>query len=160
MTLITRPAAVQDIPGIQALASAVLHQQHPPETAERMLARLYFTESLERALANNGVALLVALDGARIAGYCKYGSPLFDDCLDRKEIHALLAEAGSETGRIADGLLAEAEARLAAEPLVQRLSVYVEPANEFWLTIYGERGYQHKPAEDTEGMWYLEKALK
>jgi hypothetical protein len=55
-----------------------------------LLARVYSEESLKRILLNKGVTLLVAEVDGTIAGLCQFGSPLLDDCEDRKEIHRLL----------------------------------------------------------------------
>ncbi|MCA9914389.1 MAG: GNAT family N-acetyltransferase [Anaerolineae bacterium] len=156
MTITVRRLEASDIPGLQQLATDVLRTQQPA-AAERIVARVYSTESLQRTLSNTGVTLLLAIEVEQVVGCCRFGSPLFDDCLDRKEIHTLLVHPSADFVPIAAALLQSVEAHLRELPHVKRVSVYVDPAEADLIGFYGTKGYKHQPKEDTDGMWYLEK---
>ncbi len=154
-----RPAVEQDIAGIQQLAQTVLVAQYDADRAQRLLQRVYSTGSLTRTLHSEGVSLLVAESGAEIVGVCKYGSPLMDDCEDRKEIHRLFVHPEYMTSGIDSQFLSAIEADLRDEVDVQRISVYIQPDNEAAYDFYVENGFHHEMVEDKDGEWYMEKTL-
>jgi ribosomal protein S18 acetylase RimI-like enzyme len=154
-----RPAVKADIPGIRQLAQTVLTAQHSTDRAQRLLERIYSTDSLTRTLQSDGVVLLVAESGTEIVGVCKYGSPLMDDCEDRKEIHRLFVHPDYTDSGIERQFLSAIEADLRDEVDVQRISVYIQPDNEAMYDFYVDNGFHHEMVEDKDGEWYMEKTL-
>ena len=154
-----RPANANDIPAIQSVAQAVLSAQHSADRAQRLMQRVYATDSLTRTLKSDGVTLLVAESGSEIIGVCKYGSPLMDECEDRKEIHRLFVHPAYDTYQIAHQFLQAIEADLRDTVDVQRVSIYIQPDDDAAYEFYTEQGFHHEMVEDKDGEWYMEKLL-
>ncbi len=150
MTIITRPAEVEDIPAMHALAiSAQAHEQ------------LYRTDALEKAISSENLSVIVADSDGEIVGLCKFGTPILEDCdcEDLKLIHDLLVLPDWSWDTIADELLYGVEDSLNADANIQRIAVYVDPAQRHLIQFYAEQGFHHEAAEDKEGLWYMELML-
>lgn len=159
MIIEVRRAVLTDIPGIQSLARLV-HIHTPDNAAQvRFFERIYSTESLTRSIQNRGANLLIAVSDGQIVGLCGFGSPLMDECEDRKEIHRLfvLPERAREGigGRLIEGVVMA----LRAEPMVRRVSIYVNRYDSARLAFFKKYGFVHIPTEDQGSDYYLEHQL-
>lgn len=159
MRIEVRRAVLDDIAGIQSLAR-LAHIQTPGNVAQlRFFERVYSTESLTRSIQNRGAHLLVAINDDQIVGMCGFGSPLLDECEDRKEIHRLfvLPERAREGigGRLIEGVVTA----LRDEPMVRRVSIYVNRHDAARLAFFKKYGFTHQPAEDQGSDYYLERQL-
>jgi N-acetylglutamate synthase-like GNAT family acetyltransferase len=156
MTFSIRYADEADIPALQALARATLPAT--PEN-ERLLKRIYSETSLRRSINSESSTLLVAEKDDLLIGMCHFGSPLLDECEDRKEIHRLLIHPDHTNQGIASELLYCIEDDLDEDTVVQRLSVYIDPADKPRLRFFGKHGFHHDQLEDKDDLWYMEKDL-
>src|SRR5689334_21900290 len=88
MSVTVRKAEEKDIPAIKNLVKAVL-EESDEETFKRLFKRVYSEEALQKSLRSTGASMILAEMDTKVAGLCQFGSPLIDDCEDRKEIHRL-----------------------------------------------------------------------
>lgn len=160
-----RAAREQDIAGIRTLADAAIRQTMAATGIEdsayvdRLLARVYSEDKLRRSIANKKTTLLVADENGAIVGLCQFGSPLLDECEDRKEIHRLLVHPAYCRKGIG-GLFIEAiEQSLRGDVVVRRVSVYINPSDIGRLRFFAKHGFYHDQIEDKDGEWYMEKGL-
>lgn len=156
MSFTIRYADEHDIPALQALAQASLPTS--PER-ERLLKRVYSEASLKRSILSESATLLLVDNGEIIVGMCHFGSPLLDECEDRKEIHRLLVHPDFCRQGIGSEMIWAVEDDLEEEAEVQRISVYVDPADKIRLRFFGKHGFHHDQLEDKDDLWYMEKDL-
>jgi len=156
-----RAALENDIAAIQALASVVLRQTATADSVavDRMLARVYAQDSLRRSIVAGGTTLLVAEHDDALVGLCQFGSPLIDECEDRKEIHRLLIHPGFCRQGIGGQFVAAVEADLREDVAVARVSVYVHPDDMARIRFFAKQGFHHEAVEDKDGEWYMEKDI-
>lgn len=159
MALVIRDATTKDIAAIQQLATAAYISEQGEARAGSLLKRVYAEDTLRRAIENEGTAMLLALDADGCIGYCRYGSPLLDDCEDTKSIHVLLVHPDYDVQMVGEALLAEVEATLDEEACTQRLISYVPATDKTKLHFYLKAGFVHEMVEDTPHEWYMEKEL-
>ena len=160
-----RKATEKDITGIRLLAEATLHQTmaathlENPAYVDRMLERIYSEETLRRSIATGGTTLLVAEKDGQIVGLCQFGSPLMDECEDRKEIHRLLIHPDYCRQGIGTQFVEAVEDELSEDVEVARISVYVNPVDIARIRFYAALGFHHEMTEDKDDEWYMELEL-
>lgn len=155
LNIIIEKATPDHISGIQALAQAVyshdMAKTHPANAIERLLERLYNTASLQRTLNSKGATLLVAHDNDAadtVVGLCHFGSPLLDDCLDRKEIHRLFVHLQRRRAGMGGQLINAMVDVLRAQIGIRRCGVYLAQYDVIGQQFYGKYGFVHQPNED------------
>lgn len=150
MTIITRIATAEDIPSMQTLANAT----HSPE-------RFYHVQALEKAIHSPHLDLIVAESEGEIIGLARYGTPILEDCdcEDLKLIHALLVHPDWSWNTIMNELLFGVEDNLNEDAKIQRIAVYVDPAQGDLVRFYANAGFHHEEPEDEDGLWYMELLL-
>lgn len=160
-----RKAVENDIAGIRSLAEATLRQTmaatqiENPTYVERTLERIYSEDRLRRSIKSSGTTLLVAEKDNIIVGLCQFGSPLMDECEDRKEIHRLLVHPDYCRQGIGTQLVEAVEDALSESVDVARVSVYVNPADMARIRFFSTLGFHHEVTEDKDNEWYLELEL-
>lgn len=158
MLLTLTQATPADIPGIQALAKIVFQQtmaaDHDALYIERFLNRVYSENSLKRAFENTGTTFLVAHADETIVGMLQFGSPLFDDCQERKEIHKLYIHPEHCRQGIGGQFIAEMVTRLKATGIVTEVFVYVKADDAVRQQFYGKHGFHHILAQDKQDEQY------
>jgi ribosomal protein S18 acetylase RimI-like enzyme len=159
MTLIINEAAETDIAGMQTLAEEYFRQafaaDHDEAYISRFLNRVYSEASLKRAIQSDGATFLVARDDDGIVGLCNFGSPLLDDCRERKEIFRLFVHPQRCRQGTGGKLIAETVKRLGQTGIVNECIVYVETADTIRQNFYQKYKFRHQPARDTDGNWCL-----
>lgn len=163
MLLTLSQATPADIPGIQALAKIVFQQamaaQHDAVYIERFLQRVYSENSLKRAFANAGTTFLVAHADAGIVGMLQFGSPLFDDCEERNEIHKLYIHPDHTRQGIGGHLLSAMLTRLHATNLVREVFAYVPTGESARQNFYAKHGFEPIAAQAKPDEQYWLKRL-
>ncbi len=163
MLLTLSQATTADIPGIQTLAKIVFQQAmaatHDAAYIERFLQRVYSENSLKRAFVNDGTIFLVAHADEGIVGMLQFGSPLFDDCEERKEIHKLYIHPDHIRHDIGGHLLADMITRLQATNLVREVFAYVPAGETARQNFYAKHGFEHIAAQDKQDEQYWLKLL-
>ena len=160
-----RKAVEGDIAGIRSLAEATLRQTivttkvENPGKVERTLERIYSEDRLRRSIKSSGTTLLVAEKDAKIVGLCQFGSPLMDECEDRKEIHRLLVHPEYCRQGIGTQFVEAVEDALNDNVDVARISVYVNPSDIARIQFFSALGFHHEVTEDKDNEWYLELEL-
>jgi ribosomal protein S18 acetylase RimI-like enzyme len=160
-----RKATEQDITGIRHLAEVSLHQTmaathlENPAYVDRVLERVYSEEALRRSISTGGTTLLVAEQDGQIVGLCQFGSPLMDECEDRKEIHRLLIHPDYCRQGIGTRFVEAVEDELSEDVGIARISVYVNPADTGRIRFYAALDFYHEMTEDKDGEWYMELEL-
>lgn len=162
MTLVTRAATRADLPGIQRIAQETLAQESQAiEPAEAALERLYSAAALEAAIASPYLSVIVAARSGEVVGFARYGTPILEDCdcEDLKLIHALRVHPHESWSGVAEALLHGIEEALDENARIQRIGVYVDPAQRDRVQFYARQGFHHEAPEDEDGLWYMELAL-
>lgn len=159
MTIEIYDATVDDIATIQELAQTVLLAEHSADKTAVLLKRLYSDTALQQAINNENTTILLAYEGDTLAGYCRYGAPLLDDCEDARSIHQWLIHPAHDMAAIGDDFIAIMEDELDEEACTQRIIVYVPATDRPRLRFFLGNGFMHILVEDTEHEWYLEKEL-
>lgn len=160
MSITIYDARPEDIPAIQALVQAVYAARHGAEAAAALRQRRYDDETLRRAIANSATRILLAYDDeAQLAGYCRYGAPLLDDCEDALAIHELVVHPDRAIAAVAAGFIDIMEDELDETACTQRLIAYAPPDDKARLVFFFSSGFMHIQVEDTADEWYFEKIL-
>jgi ribosomal protein S18 acetylase RimI-like enzyme len=160
-----RKAVEKDIAGIRVLAEATLHQTmaathlENPAYIDRTLERIYSEDKLRRSINSQGTTILVAEKDDKIVGLCQFGSPLIDECEDRKEIHRLLVHPDYCRQGIGTQFVEAVEDELSEDVEVARVSVYVNPSDMARIRFFTTLGFHHEATEDKDDEWYLELEL-
>lgn len=163
--MMIRKADENDITGIRALAEAYLRQTmaatqiENPTYGDRMLERIYSEASLQRSITNAGTTLLLAEMDEKVVGLCQFGSPLLDDCEDRKDIHRLLIHPEYCRRGIGTQFIDAVEDELSEDVDIARISVYVPLSDMARIRFYAALGFHHEMTEDKDGEWYMELDL-
>jgi ribosomal protein S18 acetylase RimI-like enzyme len=134
------------------------HVENPAYVA-RMLERLYSHASLQRSIENEGTTLFVAEQDAKIVGLCQFGSPLIDECEDRKEIHRLIVHPQYQRQGIGTQFIDAIEDELDEDVDIARISVYVNPSDRARIRFYTTLEFHHEMTEDKDDEWYMELEL-
>jgi N-acetylglutamate synthase-like GNAT family acetyltransferase len=159
MSITVRKAEEKDIPAIQELVKAVLAESDSA-SLKRLFSRVYSQEALQKSLRSPGASMILAEGEDKLAGLCQFGSPLMDDCEDRKEIHRLYVHPDYLKAGAAEALLKAVEADLKPDVEVKRVSVYVNPDKQpAMLRFYAAQGFHHDQIDDKDDEWYMEKPL-
>lgn len=159
MTISVRKAEEKDIPAIQELVKVVLADSDEA-TQKRLFKRVYSEEALQKSLRSTGASMILAEAEDTLAGLCQYGSPLMDDCEDRKEIHRLYVHPDYLKAGAGEALVKAVEDALNSDAKVKRVSVYVNPDTQMALVrFYAAQGFHHDQIEDKDDEWYMEKPL-
>jgi N-acetylglutamate synthase-like GNAT family acetyltransferase len=159
MSVKVRKAEEKDIPAIQALVKAVL-ADNDEAALKRLFQRVYSEEALQKSLRSTGASMILAEAEGILAGLCQFGSPLIDDCEDRKEIHRLYVHPDYLKAGAGEALVKAVEDDLNADAEVKRVSVYVNPDSQMPLVrFYAAQGFHHDQIEDKDDEWYMEKPL-
>jgi ribosomal protein S18 acetylase RimI-like enzyme len=155
-------ATPADIPGIQALAHAVYRQMYPTlddATLERRFQRIFAAASLERAITADSAWMLVAREGEQVVGLAHFGSPLMDDCQERKEIFKFYIQPDLQRRGIGTWLLKEIVFRLRQTQVVDECMVYVPEEDTVRLSFYQKNDFRHLATSDRDKEWYLVRSL-
>lgn len=159
MNIIVRKATEKDIPAIQELVKIVLKDADEAKF-KRLFNRVYSEEALQKSLNSTGATMILAEDEQNLAGLCQFGSPLMDECEDRKEIHRLYVHPDYLKAGSGEALVRAVEAALNQDAKVKRVSVYVNPDTQMDLVrFYAAQGFHHDQIEDKDDEWYMEKPL-
>ena len=159
MSITVRKAEEKDIPVIQELVKVVLADSDEA-SLKRLFKRVYSEEALQKSLRSTGASMFLAEEGSKLAGLCQFGSPLMDDCEDRKEIHRLYVHPDYLKAGVGEALVKAVEADLKPDVEVKRVSVYVNPDTQMNLVrFYAAQGFHHDQIEDKDDEWYMEKPL-
>lgn len=157
------PAHITDISAIQALAQAAYQQTlshtHDEAAIERFLKRVYSADSLHRTLGSSALFIKTAYRDNQLVGFIQAGSPLLDECLDRKEIHRLLVHPHVQRCGIGGQLLQAILADLRQQPHVTRCSCYVPVADVPRQAFFSKKGFIHLAHEDKDTDQYWERNL-
>lgn len=150
-TLTVRLAAPPDIPAIQQLAHAVYTTGIADEVGrQRRLERLYNPASLSHSIANEATALYLAHTDHEVVGLTHFGSPLLEECANRKEIHRLLVHPAYTRRGTGGQLLQAMVAHHQHQPLVRQFFVYVPAADEARAAFYRRYGFQRLSSQDRD----------
>lgn len=153
-------AALPDIPGIQALAAVVYRQMYSEQdetTLSRRIQRIFSTDSLQRAISSDSAWMLVAREGEQVVGLAHFGSPLIDDCQERKEIYKFYIHPDFVRQGIGGKLVKEVAKRLRQTQTVNECMVYVSDEDTARLNFYQKNGFRHVTTSDRDQEWYLVK---
>jgi ribosomal protein S18 acetylase RimI-like enzyme len=151
-----------DIAGIQILAERVYRQEHTATDEahiQRYLQRVFAPESLARAIGSASAFLLVAHEGTTVVGMCHYGSPLLEDCQERKEIYRLYVLPEYQRQGIGGQLLKHSLKQLRQMGGITEFVVYVPASETARIAFYQKYGFQHVADRDHEGDWCLLKKV-
>jgi N-acetylglutamate synthase-like GNAT family acetyltransferase len=160
MSVTVRKAEEKDIPAIQNLVRAVL-EESDEAALKRLFNRVYSEEALQKSLRSTGASMILAEVDSKVAGLCQFGSPLIDDCEDRKEIHRLYVHPDYLKEGVGEALVKAVEADLNADAAIKRVSVYVNPETQMTMVrFYAAQGFHHDQIEDKDDEWYMEKPVK
>lgn len=161
--LAARRAIPDDADAIHEFASRIVRAEmantHPASAIERFISRVYAPDSIRRSIESEGSQILLAFVDAQIVGLCTVGSPLMDDCEDRKEIHRLLIDPAHDFNAVGAALLAAVENQFNEDADVWRISVYVSPDDAARVRFFAKMGFHHELVEDKDDLWYMEKDL-
>lgn len=158
MHLTITQATPANIPGIQALANMVFRQamvaDHDAAYIERFLQRVYSENSLKRTIENGSTTFLVATTPDTLVGMLQFGSPLFDDCEERKEIHKLYIHPDYTRQGIGGQLLTEMLRQLQATEIVREVFAYVKADDIARQQFYQKYQFGHIPTQDKHDEHY------
>lgn len=159
MSITVRKAEEKDIPAIQELVKAIL-AENDEASLKRLFKKVYSEEALQKSLRSTGASMILAEDEGKLAGLCQFGSPLMDDCEDRKEIHRLYVHPDYLKAGAGEALVKAVEDDLKPDVEVKRVSVYVNPDKQMAMVrFYAAQGFHHDQIEDKDDDWYMEKPL-
>lgn len=154
------PATSADVEDIRLFAQAVYDTLMPDaRQRQRFLERVYAPASLLRTVENSGLALVVARLDAQVVGLAQAGSPLLEECTDRKELHRLLVLPAHMRQGIGSQMLQHLIAHYKTDAHVRQFFAYVPQADIARQQFLRRNGFQHNPAEDREGETYFVRPL-
>lgn len=157
-------ATETDIPGIQALAEVTFRREyaadHDAACVTRFLNRVYSVASLKRAIQSEGATFLVAREGDTIIGIGNFGSPLFDDCKERKEIFRLFVHPDFCRRGIGGQFIAQTIRRLQLAGGITECVVYVKNTDAIRLNFYRKYQFRHLPERDKADEWCLVRDIQ
>jgi ribosomal protein S18 acetylase RimI-like enzyme len=162
MSLIVREAQENDISAIQTLAETVLQEMYSDSTKiESILKRSFSEQTIKKMLSIEHITILLAELDDEIRGICQFGTPLLEDCdcEDLIEIYRLYIHPKHWESGIGEALIEETESFLNQDAKIQRLSVFVNPANMKMVRFYAAMGFHHEASEDIDDEWYMEVDL-
>jgi N-acetylglutamate synthase-like GNAT family acetyltransferase len=154
-----RPATPSDIAPIQALADVIYSAQFGDEAQKkRFLERMYSEKSLQRSIANQGTGYYVAIADETLVGLTHFGSPLMDECTDRKEVHRLFVHPRYIRRGIGGQLLVAMTQHYKNDPDVRKFFVYIQN-DSVREAFFGKYGFVHLPEQDKDTERYFVKIL-
>jgi ribosomal protein S18 acetylase RimI-like enzyme len=121
----------------------------------RFLERVYSERSLQRSIENEATVFYVAHDGEQVVGLAHMGSPLTEECTDRKEIHRLLVHPDFVRQGIGQMFIEAMVAHYKSDLRVRQFFVYVPPTDEARAAFYRKLGYQRLSTQDRDGERYF-----
>ncbi|GEM_PF-2315761 len=153
------PAALDEIAGIQAVAQHIYRQQYADATqADRLYKRAFSETSLQRAIGNASSWYYTARTEDTIVGLFHFGSPLLDDCEERKEIYRLYVHP-EHTRQGIGGSFIQAMVDILKPSVVNEVIVYQPLTNTIGAAFYEKYGFVHDPLRDKSGDGCWAKAL-
>lgn len=161
-----RPARVEDIPAIRAVADsswrAVYADIFSTQFIDDWMASAYSLESLRRSVAAEGQLFLVAEMGAvgeaGVVGICHVGRGLPDRESLVWMLYRLYVRPDAQRRGAGTALLAAAEEWFAGRG-ARSYHCYVHSRNEIGKSFYLRSGFRHAEAHDHEDEWCMEKEL-
>jgi N-acetylglutamate synthase-like GNAT family acetyltransferase len=158
-TVQVRFATFGDIEPIQAFADVIYSAQFSDEAQKkRFLERMYSEKSLQRSIANQGTGYYVAYADDTLVGLTHFGSPLMDECTDRKEVHRLFVHPHYTRRSIGGQLLGAMTQHYKNDPDVQKFFVYIQN-DSVREAFFGKYGFIHHPDQDKDDERYFVKIL-
>lgn len=152
-------ATPQDINAIQAFAQIVFsHHIADERKRTRLLERVYSPVSLQRSISNTSANLVVARDGCAVVGLMHFGSPLLEECEDRKEVHRLLVHPTFTRRGVGGQLLAAMHTVYKLEDVVQQFFVCVPASDAILTAFYRKYGFWHDQTRDKDSDHYYVRA--
>ena len=151
-----KSATSSDVAAIQRFAQHVYTCQINDENQRRrFLERVYSERSIQRSVDNEATAFYVAHKGDDVIGLAHFGSPLTEECTDRKEIHRLLVHPDYTRQGIGEHFLAAMVAHYKSDLRVRQFFVYVPQVEESRAAFYRKHGYQRLSTQDRDGERYF-----
>ena len=155
-------ATASDVLGIQNVMQASWQSVYADLLSEehiaRTLRRSFSEAALARSVNHAGATYLVAWVDGEIRGMCHYGSPLLDDCENRKALYSVYVHPDWWQQGIGTALLDVMEAHLRPQRVTD-VFTYVDARNTLASTFFTRHGFVHLPDDDRDGELYLRKVL-
>jgi ribosomal protein S18 acetylase RimI-like enzyme len=160
LTIAIQTAQYADIPAIRTFAEEVYVSQYPDERQRRrFLDRVYSESSLKRSIDNSGAHLVIAKDAERVVGVIHYGSPLLEECEERKEVHRLLVHADYTLTEVGSALLQAMTDHYQNDETVEKFFVFVPSSDEARQAFYRTHQFEHYEPLDKDSELYYIKTL-